>query len=183
MIQEPVPIDRLVEAWTDRRTESPPLSRKAVPTYGPSVDEPQETIQIRNPRTATASATSLAGAFCATYIDDGDTFIVGGNVSGGNGGSKEMDDYNVTGPTSGVLYVKVNVTAETADGVLLPGLEVNPASTSYTTTGGSNDSLTAASPTGDFYVEIGRWAPDGTYIPTRCGHIFAGGCPGNYQVA
>lgn len=49
-MKEPVPLDQLVQAWTDRTTVSPAVRPRRAPSYGPMFPEPQETIQIRNPR-------------------------------------------------------------------------------------------------------------------------------------
>lgn len=136
---------------------------------------------------AGAGSGGSGGAFYTLYVDgDGDTYLQGGTVSGGHGGSKTVADEKVLdsvdgvdGKSGDVLYVVVGVTATVADEVMLPGLKVNSASLSSAGSVPTNATLTATSKTGNLYLELGRWT-DTTFLPAYPGHVQAGGCPGNY---
>lgn len=127
-------------------------------------------------------------AFYTLYQDeDGNTFLQGGTVTGGNGGTVSIADEKVvdsiSGPTNSAgtkLYVKASCEATVEDGLMMPGCKLNSAS--ITTTGGSNATFTVASPTGDLYYEIGRWTADGFY-PSGIGNLHASGCIGSFGIS
>jgi hypothetical protein len=134
---------------------------------------------------------SLNGSFYTMYEDgDGDTYLQGGTVAGGHGGSETLADYKVLDATTGVgtlsgkiLWAEVTVSATNSDGILLPGLSVTAAA--YGTPGTAvpdNEVITAASPTGKkLYYELGRWT-DTTFLPAGVGGLATQACLGNWNL-
>jgi hypothetical protein len=129
----------------------------------------------------------LVGAFYGLYTDeDGDTYLQGGTVTGGNGGSDTRADIKVidadTGPveTAGtVLYLHANCKATVEDGIMLPGCEL--LSTGVNTTPGVNHTFTVAADTGYLHQEIGRWT-ETAFLPAGSGNFLASGCIGNFAL-
>ena len=138
--------------------------------------------------TASESFEVTAGAFYTIYTDDsGDSYLQGGSVTGGNGGSESIADIKVmdasTGPVNAagtVLYLKATCKATIADGIMLPGCELTGATT--TTTLADNHQFTTTALTGDLYLELGRWTEDNFY-PSAPGNKTATGCIGNFTLA
>ena len=190
-MRTPIQLQDLVERFSNADLSLPVRRGYAVPEFGPIISEPQETIQIRNPRVATGPSVS-SGSFFTLYViasggGAGDTYLQCGSVTGGNGGSVTIADEKVldvsTGPTETagtVLYLKANVTATVTDGIMLPGCELNSAI--LTTTLADNHTFTAASDTGDLYKEVGRWTADNFY-PSAPGNFLASGCIGNFDLS
>jgi hypothetical protein len=138
----------------------------------------------------TGSGASLTGAFCRQFIDDdGNTMLQGGTITGGHGGSAVVDDEELiaAGDTPPIpnegdrLYLKVNCTATAANGMMLPGLQVNTAE--LTPTLGTAHAFTTTALTGDLFVEVGRWTST-EFLPSgsACGASKAGGCFGSYRI-
>lgn len=143
-----------------------------------------------NPVTDTG-ASITDGAFYTKYVDGaGDTYLQGGSVFGGNGGTSTIGDYKVKDSATGVvhtagtkLYLQASCEATVSDGIMLPGCKLNTAD--LDTTAGSvpnNHTFTVASDTGNLYVEIGRWTAD-DFLPAAPGNIMASGCIGNFYLS
>lgn len=167
----------------------PPISPNLPVSTGPMVREPQKTIEIN--RRATGPSSVAAGAFFTLYVEpvSGDTYLQGGTVTAGNGGSKTIADYKVIdhadapplADTGNVLYLRAAITATVEDGVMLPGAELTSANTQLMV-GASvpdNHAFTVADPDGYIYTEIGRWT-DTAFYPSFPGNIVATGCIGNF---
>lgn len=150
--------------------------------------------------TAPASVGITTGAFYGLYVDAssdsdaGDTFLQGGLVSGGNGGSATIPDYEVLsagalpgGVSEGdVLYLRVACTATIEDGVMLPGVLVdgNAAHTKLLTGSSVPDPhvFTVDAEQGYLYTEIGRWTAT-EFLPAAPGNVLASGCIGNFNLS
>ena len=151
-------------------------------------------VSIETRRQAVATGAENAGAFWTQYVDTatGDTYLQGGSVTGGNGGSHTFADYMVLDSTLGVdthegdiLYVKVSCEATVADGVMLPGcLVVAGSDWGFDTPAiPANHSFTTVAATGDIYREIGRWT-DVAFLPSGPpGNLSAGGCIGGFLIS
>lgn len=136
----------------------------------------------------------LAGAFWTQYVDElGDTYLQGGSVTGGNGGSHSFEDYKVSDADTGlekvagtILYVEVACEATVSDGIMLPGCAVAATGSDWGTHATdlpANDAFTAAYPTGSIYREIGRWS-ETAFLPSGSpGNLLADGCIGNFQIS
>ena len=141
-------------------------------------------------QTSSETVTAAGGAFFTLYEQDGHTYLQGGSVTGGHGGSATISDYKVVDSVSGpvaapgtILYLKASCTATVADGVLLPGLELDSASTATGASIPNNHAFTVTSATGDLHYEIGRWNDD-SFIPAGPpGNFSVGGCIGNYTLS
>lgn len=181
---EPKPTPKVVE----RRYST--LSTPARPIRRP------EKKKVSEPSAAATVATPSSGAFFSMYLvtagpSIGDTFLQGGGVSGGNGGSVSIADIkvidSVAGPVFGagtvsagtVLYLKASCEATVSDGIMLPGCKLLSAVT--TTTGGTNHTFTTTSATGFLYLELGRWTDD-SFLPAEAGNKMASGCIGNFNL-
>lgn len=128
------------------------------------------------------------GAFFTIYVDDaGDTYLLGGSVTGGNGGSVSIPDYKIidadTGPeqvAGTILYILADCSATVEDGLMLPGCLLNDAD--WDLVGGSNHTFTVVADTGNIYYEIGRWTAT-SFLPAGVGSLLASGCIGNFALA
>jgi hypothetical protein len=139
-----------------------------------------------------AEAAEPTGPFFQMYEDEVlDTYLLGGTVTGGHGGTATIADFKVLDATTGpdtnankVLYIRANATATVEDGLMLPGLLLNSAELISAATGSppSNHTFTVSAPTGNLHVEIGRWT-DTNFYPSGPGHAHASGWIGNYQLA
>lgn len=137
------------------------------------------------------SSSDSVGAFLRMYVNgDGDTYLQGGSVTGGNGGSATIVDEKVLDATTGVdansgkvLYLQANCTATIEDGIMLPGCLLNSATTGIASAVPSNHSFTTSAATGNIYTEIGRWNGD-NFLPTGpAGNFTAGGCIGSFTLS
>lgn len=141
----------------------------------------------------TVQGAITAGAFLTLYEDaNGHTWLQGGQVTGGNGGSVSITNIKVVDATNGPvfdtvtqtagnhLYIKANCTATVANGQMLPGVLLNSAET--TTTAGTNHSFTVVSPdeTGDMWYSIGVWT-ESNFLPSGVGNLHVSGCIGNFS--
>jgi hypothetical protein len=141
-------------------------------------------------RKAPADTTGgTSGAFCTQYLnDDGDTMLQGGTITGANGGSAVVANYELyavsdTPPladSGDKLYLKCNVTAILANGVMMPGLTLNTAE--LTKTLGTVHAFTTTALTGDLFIEVGRWTDDAFLSSGACGLSSVGGCPGGFTI-
>jgi hypothetical protein len=132
-----------------------------------------------------------AGAFWTQYRDElGDTYLQGGSVTGGNGGSHTFADFKVLDADTGagsnagkILFVEVACEATVADGIMQPGCKVITGSDwDSATTLPANDSFTVALATGSLHREIGRWAGS-VFLPSGPpGNLLAAGCIGNFSI-
>ncbi len=186
----PTPLQSLVEPFSTRNFDDPPIRSYDIPIYGPGVREPQETIQIRNPR-ATASTTTVSGAFYSKYADDdGNTWLQGGQVKSGSGNFTIADlmvidaGTGIVADENDILVLEVTVTGYVVDGVLLAGLTATAAAyvTPYVGTVSDDTLPTVAASTGrKVYIEIGRWSAS-DFHPADVGNIRIAFCPGAYQI-
>jgi hypothetical protein len=134
-----------------------------------------------------SGTTSQTGAFFGLYVDgNGHTYLQGGTVTGGNGGSETRADIKVIDAEDGpveaagtVLYLHANCQATVSDGIMLPGCEL--LSTGVNTTPGVNHTFTVAADTGYLHEEIGRWNAVG-FLPAGTGNFLASGCIGNFAL-
>ncbi len=189
-MNEPTPLQKLVEPFSTPNLEAPPIRSYLPPIYGPGVREPQETIQIRNPR-ATASTTTVSGAFYSKYNDDdGNTWLQGGQVKSGSGNFTIADlmvidaSTGIVADENDILVLEVTVTGYVVDGVLLAGLTATNADyvTPYVGTVSDDTLPTVSAPTGrKVYIEIGRWSAT-DFHPADVGNIRIAFCPGAYQI-
>lgn len=129
-----------------------------------------------------------AGAFWTRYTDEaGDTMLQGGTVTGGNGGSATVADYKVLDADTGVgsleddiLYLQVACTATIEDGLMMPGCEITTATLETGASVPDNHTFTVAAPSGNLYLEVGRWNAT-TFLPAGPpGNVLASGCIGNF---
>lgn len=166
----------------------PPLNLQS-PAFGASDWSYTETLYSTESshKPEASGGGGMAGAFYTQYTDeDGHTFLQGGGVSGGNGGSASIADEKVideaTGPVHAegvVLYLKASCKATVEDGVMLPGCEVL-GTPILTTTGGSNHTFTTDADTGYLYYEIGRWTTT-AFLPSGAGNLSVSGCIGDFN--
>ncbi len=135
-----------------------------------------------------AVASERFGSFCKMYKDDdGDTYLQGGTIVGGNTGSvviadeKVLDSTTAAGSNAGKsLYLKANITAFVEADITQFGVKLNSAS--LTTTLPTAHDFTDSSPTGIIFREVGRWT-DTTFLPSgACGLSRAGGCIRDYKL-
>lgn len=172
-------------------TNSHEVRRTFVETSAPKAfANPPQKVSTAAPTVSAVTSTVSEGAFFTLIVDSGgDTYLQGGSVVGGNGGSDTIADYkvidSVTGGTSAdgnILYVQVSCTGVVGDGILLPGCSVVSATTGSAATLPDNQAFTAASYTGkNLYVEIGRWAED-LFYPSAPGNLIATGCVGSFSI-
>lgn len=176
-MKEPVPLDQLVEAWTDRRNESPPVRRITAPSYGPLLPEFLPTLQIRNPRLGTA-ASAAAGAFFSIYDDAGDLYLQGGTINSLAVDTADLQIYDAgtaswLGTAGQHLYVPVVGAFIVVDSVALPGFSASsigtpgigsvPANTFPAVTG------TTTASNGTCNVSLGVFTDSG-FLPSRLGN-------------
>lgn len=137
----------------------------------------------------TAASSDATGAFCTQYLDGGgDTMLLGGTITGAHGGSAVVADYELylssdispLDDSGDKLYLKCNVTAMVANGVMLPGLTLNTAE--LTKTLGTVHAFTTTALTGDLFIEVGRWTDEAFLSTGACGLSSVGGCPGGYTI-
>lgn len=156
---------------------------------GPGIQETSAGKAGRILRAAPGTAAAAPiGAFYGLVTADGHTYLQGGSVTGGHGGSATLDNIKVIDATSGpvaaedyILYLQVSATATVADGVMLPGCQVNSASTSTAADLPSAHAFTTSAATGNLYLELGRFTAD-SFLPASPGNVLAGGCIGNFQL-
>lgn len=156
-------------------------------------DDSSETIFPTTVGTSKESSSTVAaatGSFRNQYVDDdGHTYLQGGSVTGGNGGSATIADLKVVDGTTGItgtegniLYAEVTCNATVEDGIMLPGCEVTAATTNEAATLPDNEQFTAAAYTGKkLYIELGRWNAD-EFLPAAAGNLHAAGCIGNFSI-
>lgn len=137
-----------------------------------------------------AATTAPTGAFLGLYDNSGHTYLQGGGVTGGNGGSATIADEKVLDSATGVmgrsgqiLYLQANVSATVTDGIMLPGCTLNSASLTFGASVPDNHTFTTTSKNGNIYVEIGRWTDD-SFLPSGpAGNFLASGCIGNFSLS
>jgi hypothetical protein len=140
-------------------------------------------------RNQTGVTVSISGgAFYSTYVDDaGDTYLVGGQVSGGTGNFTEADIKiidHVTGPmhTAGThMVLGVTGTGYAVDGVLLAGFTATASAIAYVAIP-DNTVPTATSLSGKrCYINLGVFTETG-FQPAGSGNISVSFCPSTYTV-
>jgi hypothetical protein len=128
------------------------------------------------------------GAFYSTYVDDaGDTYLVGGQVSGGTGNFTEPD-IKIIDHSTGVLHTAgtnmilgVTGTGYAVDGVLLAGFTATASSIAYVAIP-ANTVPTATSLSGKrCYINLGVFTETG-FQPSLAGNIGVSFCPSTYTV-
>jgi len=144
------------------------------------------TAYVERDRRAATAATS--GAFFSTYVDDaGDTYLVGGQVSGGTGNFIEPD-IKIIDHSTGVLHTAgtnmilgVTGTGYAVDGVLLAGFTATASSIAYVAIP-ANTVPTATSLSGKrCYINLGVFTETG-FQPSLAGNIGVSFCPSTYTV-
>lgn len=173
-----------------RREELTRRSNNVLPAPGGVVKE-RKVIEVKGDEAGVVGSAPATGAFYGKYLVDGHTYLQGGSVTGGNGGSKTIPpgiDLKlidaVSGPThtdGTILYLKVGVTANVSAGIMLPGCEVTSATTGTGSSLPANSTLTVSSTTGFLYAEIGRWT-ETDFLPSGSGNFSATGCIGNFTL-
>lgn len=138
---------------------------------------------------ALGSGLSLGGNFSTLYEQDGDTFLMGGNLGAGEG-SESLDDYMVldaaalpTGVVSGDrLWIELTLSAILDDDneAIIAGVELTAAAYGYGATPPANV-FPGLSTSGTLVLEIGRWN-DTEFLPGAGGNFVIAACPGNYNV-
>lgn len=135
-----------------------------------------------------------AGAFNRLIVvAGGDTYLQGGTVSGGNGGTHTFANRKVIDGTSGpaepddsILYIKVECEATVANGQMLPGCKVTAEGAHVWGTDASevpdNHSFTTTAATGFLYYEVGRWLDDEFHPAAAGSNLRASGCIGNFVI-
>ena len=187
---EAQPIQTRVESFSKPSLDMPMGRDYIPPRYGPSVDEPQKTIEI-NRRQANAATSSQTGAFYGLIVVEGVTYLQGGTCTGGDG-TKTFADIEVIAAdgtpakASGwVMYIEATGNGITANDVLLPGWNLTPASTSIAYDASSvpsNTLPTGTSATGKkCYVRLGSFTDTG-FSPDAIGNVQITFCPGAYNV-
>jgi hypothetical protein len=188
----PISLDQLVQSFS-----KPPLGMPeprsygyAAPSYGPGVEEPQKTIEIRNPRGTNGAATVEFGAFYGLIADGGDIYLQGGTVTAGDN-TIAWDAVKVvdgsTGPEGDpgdhlVLQCTGNGVVE--DDVLMPGFNLTDLADAILDSGSipENTLPTAASSTEkNAYISLGTFTSTG-FAPARVGNIQIGFCPSSYNI-
>jgi len=127
-------------------------------------------------------------AFFSTYGgEDGNTYLVGGTVTGGTGNfvQKDIKIYNDEGEpvqSSGKnMILGVTGNGYVQDGVLLPGFTATAISIAYVKIP-DNTLPTATSPSGKrFYINLGVFTKT-AFIPSGRGNFVVDFCPGSYSV-
>lgn len=128
----------------------------------------------------------LTGNFCTQYtvtVDPTTTlYLLGGVVSGGTGNIAVADITLATvgsEPADGTyVWLEVDFTAYTEDGVLLPGGDVTAVVADSGTTIPDNVIPTAVDPDGMVVVTLGLWS-QGIFTPSACGNIQINHCLGS----
>lgn len=173
----------LLKAWQDAL-----LADRIIPGQGlTETGTPLGRILNSGPGGGTAAAPAT-GAFFGLFTEGGATYLQGGGVSGGAGGSATIASELViaagaTRPLASAgatLYLRASCRAVVEDGVMLPGCEL--LSATLTTSGGDNHEFTVSSQTGNLYYVIGTWNSD-TFLPSGSGNLSANGCPGSFSLS
>jgi len=106
--------------------------------------------------------------------------LQGGTVSGGIS-NKIVADINLSSSaaTGTWLWLKVDLIANSVDGVLLSGVESITTVTSGSGTSIPNNTIpTAAAPAGVVYIPLGNYT-SGVFYPSGCGNFSVQHCPSN----
>lgn len=132
---------------------------------------------------------AAVGAFFGIYQEGGHTYLQGGSVTGGHGGSASISAIKVIDATTGpiapagyVLYLEVSATATLYEGILLPGCQVDSASTGTASELPAAHAFTVAQPSGELYAELGQFTAT-SFLPAAPGNVHASGCIGNFQLS
>jgi hypothetical protein len=155
----------------------------------------------RRQPTGGSSVSISGGAFYGTFVDgsgsdSGDTFLQGGTVTGGNGGSATIPNFEILSAGAlpalisdgHILFLRVACTAniDPDDNVMLPGCSIDddPAYTKLMADSVIPDPhvFTIDDPTGYLYTEIGRWTAT-EFLPSSPGNVLASGCIGNFNLS
>lgn len=135
------------------------------------------------------SGGGVAGAFFTLLIQDGDTYLQGGTVTGGTGvetaaNIKVVD--SSTGPTHAEghhMWIEATGDGVTEDGVLLPGFNLTAATIGYGATVPNNTLPTAAAATGKkCHIDLGVFT-ETSFSPSGAGNVEVTHCPGSYHVS
>lgn len=132
------------------------------------------------------------GAFFRLYQQASDTFLQGGYVGAGEGGSSVADIKVLT--TSGEdttpyaasagdrLWLEVVTSAilDEDEDVQLPGIEIDSVTEHRGGTPPAN-SFPSVSAAGKVVIELGRWTTD-SFLPATSGNILVSGCIGSYSI-
>jgi hypothetical protein len=129
------------------------------------------------------------GAFFRTYVEDGDTFLQGGQVAGGTGNVtvadvKLYDGVTETwlGSAGQHLQLTVEGDGEAADGVLLPVFDVDSAAAPTAVASlGANTVPTKNATAGVCRISLGVFQADG-FLPANAGNIGVGFCFGGFVI-
>ena len=159
------------------------------PRYGPRKDNNEPIVEITPRPVEGGEATSTCG-FGSIYREDGDWYLRGGVVSAGPD-NHEIDDqtFSVGTDLEHYLWLSMDITANTADGVLLPGIESSVAPTLPIPNGAAYPSSgipTAAAPTKTIIIPLGLLTiEDG--VPSyrhdgECSPITVSHCPGQIGI-
>ena len=149
--------------------------------FGPSVREPQKTLEINRVPDAVAAA-ETTGPFCRVFQAEGVWYLTGGTVTGGDT-NVEIDDINLGDvgdePADGTwFWIEANGDAPVEDEVLLPGFDLSTATVgSGAVFPGTNTLPTAAAASGEIHISLGSWS-GGVFVPSGCGNIQVTHCPG-----
>jgi hypothetical protein len=145
----------------------------------------------KRPQVVESEAAAVAeGAFFTMYVDgSGDTYLQGGTVTGGDG-TVTIADIKVIDAGTGIegtagdhLYIDATGDGVVADDVLIPGWNLDSATTGTASTVPSNTLPTAADELAKkFYLDLGVFTAD-DFLPSSAGNIRIFFCPGSYSVA
>lgn len=188
-MNQPIPIDQFVQSFGLFDRSTPPSATRTAPSYGPGVREPQETLQIRNPR-ASEGTTTQTGAFYGFHTDttggagDGDIYLQGGTINGEAVDTSDLKLYDFgtdswEGTADQHLYVGVTGAFVVVDSVALPGFTVSSVATPAIGTPPSDTfpavtGATSAS-SGTCYVSLGVFTASG-FLPAASGNRIVGLC-------
>lgn len=177
-------IDDLVQSFSKPELSLPESRDYAPPSYGPGVDEPQKTIEIRNPRAAVQTATA-AGAFYSFYTDGaGDIFLQGGTINGFAVATSALKLYDLgttswEGAADTHLYVALTGAFVVVDSVALPGFVASAAGTPLIGALPPNTFPAVTGPTtasnGICYVSLGVFTAT-SFLPSAQGNRVIGLC-------
>jgi hypothetical protein len=173
-----ITLDQLVQSFSKPELSLPEPRSYASPSYGPRVDEPQKTIEIRNPR-AGEGAVATDAAFYTFYTDgDGDIFLQGGTINGLAVDTSDLKLYDA-GTTSWVgtadqhLFVPVTGAFVVVDSVAMPGFVASSIGTVGYGTPTTNTfpavTGTTTASNGICYVSLGVFVADG-FLPSNRGN-------------
>lgn len=161
----------------------------AAPTATSYTQEGSGTAYVERNRRAVAAAVTIAGgAFYGTYVDDaGDTYLVGGQVSGGTGNFIEPDikiiasDGTPEHAAGTHMVLGVTGTGYAVDGVLLAGFTVTASEIACDAIP-DNTVPTATDPSEKrCYINLGVFTETG-FQPAGSGNISVSFCPSTYTV-